>query len=349
MAIEFVDLPMKHGDFPCCFCMFTRPGKCWDPIGLGLNTDPVKHVFFESYRRLQAEDLRNLIMGLMLSRDLLHFSRLVPGAFHMIGDFALLQEGAELIPKLVTSIQMLSLTVTNKLTVYPEDLWNGLCITESWEAYWEYIDIHLLTGINHECCKSKSKPSPKLPNMGPRGIWLVIDASKKSRLHPKGVIYIYIQDVFFLAGCWLLISMLFFLSYDYGVSDDLYPPVIKHANGNSTIQFDEFLLKPVFTGDFMITAGYVHILTIFVTGCFIPPLRSLTWDPSRWQREELGCQTSSVRFMLSFRCRESPWITRPPHYPIQYETLSNSWRCKSQTSLNHGGHMWPWGSIDDVY
>ena len=91
----------------------------------------MKHVFFESYRRLQAEDLRNLIMGLMLSRDLLHFSRLVPGAFHMIGDFALLQEGAELIPKLVTSIQMLSLTVTNKLTVYPEDLWNGLCITES--------------------------------------------------------------------------------------------------------------------------------------------------------------------------------------------------------------------------
>ena len=70
-------------------------------------------------------------MGLMLSRDLLHFSRLVPGACHMIGDFALLQEGDELIPKLVTSIQMLSLTMTNKLTVYLEDLWNGLCITES--------------------------------------------------------------------------------------------------------------------------------------------------------------------------------------------------------------------------
>ena len=139
----------------------------------------------------------------------------------------------------------------------------------------------MLTGINHECYKSKSKPSPKLPNMGLRGIWLV-DASKKSRLHPKGVIYIYIIYIYIYLGCifpcWPLIvdKHVVFLSYDYGVLGNLYPPVIKHANGNSTIQFDEFLLKPLFTGDFMITAGYVHILTIFVAGCFTPPLRSLT-------------------------------------------------------------------------
>ena len=79
-------------------------------------------------------------------------------------------------------------------------------------------------------------------------------------------IYIYSGCVF---PCWPLIvdKHVVFLSYDYGVSDDLYPPVIKHANGNSTIQFDEFLLKTVFTGDFMITAGYgdgsIPINTIF--------------------------------------------------------------------------------------
>ena len=104
---------------------------------------------------------------------------------------------------------------------------------------------------------------------------------KKAGYIPK-VLYIYIYYLYIYSGCvfpcWPLIvdKHVVFLSYDYGVSGDLYPPVIKHANGNSTIQFDEFLLKPLFTGDFMITAGYVHILTIFVAGCFTPPLRSLT-------------------------------------------------------------------------
>ena len=125
-------------------------------------------------------------------------------------------------------------------------------------------------------------------------------------------IYIYLGCIF---PCWPLIvdKHVVFLSYDYGVLGNLHPPVIKHANGNSTIQFDEFLLKPLFTGDFMITAGYVHILTIFVAGCFTPPLRSLTWDPSRWQREELGCQTSSVRFMLNFAVNHPP---APLSHPI---------------------------------